>query len=193
MSSSLDVWFTDSDFLLLTGGRQRKQPAKILFHNIRHHSWQPWAGFTGRRKSLFPLSVPQQRHPTHTHLCATRWRAERGEEKGGMAGWGQAGMEGWREGSEKQAWLQGGEPSEYCVIEPKYSALQLRSSKCVRNKSFLRKHTPARTRARRRCNRKNTIICFSLLRNLLSAVQPCSPPPPLSLSPPLQRFLQFKL
>lgn len=54
MSSSLDMCFIHSDLpgFYPVGGK--KQPAKILFHNIQLHSWQPWAGFTGRRKLLFP-------------------------------------------------------------------------------------------------------------------------------------------
>lgn len=54
MSAFLNVWFIEYDFLLTSSRSGRKQPAKFQFRNIWHHSWQPWAGFTGQRKSLLP-------------------------------------------------------------------------------------------------------------------------------------------
>lgn len=185
MSSSLDVWFTDYDFLLLSSGRERKQPAKILFHNTRHHSWQPWAGYTGRRKSLFSCQS-QQRHPTHTHLCATRWRAQQGKEKEGRKdGWGKEG----RKGSEKQVWLQGKtfchrcqNPADCSFSHPNVLAIKFWENTLAHAHGL--------------CKWKNTIICFWLLRNLLSCFQLYTPPPlhpSFPPSSPLQCFLLLKL
>lgn len=137
MSSSLDVWFTDYDFLLLSSGRERKQPAKILFHNTRHHSWQPWAGFTGRRKSLFPC----QSHSNTIPHTLTSVQPAGGPSKGkrGKEGRKEGRM---REGGEERLWKTSLTARRKNLLSslPKSSGLQLRSSKCVSNK-VLRKHT----------------------------------------------------
>lgn len=130
MSSSLDVCFTDSDFLLLCSGRERKQPAKILFYNIRHHSWQPWAGFTGQREALFPCQSHGNAIP-HT-LTSVQPAGGPSEGKRRKEGRTDGRMRGrlWKTSltaRRKTFWV-------LCHRCQSTADSQLRSSKCVRNK-----------------------------------------------------------
>ena len=183
--SSLDVWFTDYDFLLLSSGRERKQRAKILFHNTRHLSRRPWAGYTGRRKSLFPC---QSRCNAIPHTLTSVQPA------GGPSQGGEATMAGGEEWPWKTSPTVKRKICECCchrwqntagcsLGRPNVFAIEFGENTFT--------HAP--------CNWKNTIICFSLLRNLLSCFQLHTPPVLLSILPSfplsslLQCFLQVKL
>ncbi len=189
MSSSLDVWFIDYDFLLLSSGREGKQPAKILFHNIRHHSWQPWAGFTGRRKSLLPCQSRSNAIPHTLTLVQPAAGPSKGRD-GRMDGWGKEGGKAQKNKSdckEENLWVL----CHCCqsTVDCSCGHPNVLAIKFWEN-------TLTHTHAHRRSNWKNTIICFSLLRNLLSCFQPYTPPPLYPSFPPsfpLQCFLQFKL
>lgn len=130
MSSSLDVCFTDYDFLLLCSGRERKQPAKILFYNIRHHSWQPWAGFTGQREALFPC----QSHGNAIPHTLTSVQPAGGPSEGKRRKEGRT--DGWMRGRLWKTSLTARRKTFWVLCHRCQSTAdsQLRSSKCVRNK-----------------------------------------------------------
>lgn len=173
MSSSLDVCFADYDFLLLSSGRERKQPAKILFHNIRHHSWQPWAGFTGRRKSLFPCQSRGNAIPhTLTSVQPAAGPSEGREAR--MDGRGKEGGKALKNKSdckEESLWVL----CHRCqsTADSNFGHPNVLAIKFWEN-------ALAHAHARRWRNCRNTVICFSLLRNLLSCLQACTS----SSSPP---------
>lgn len=169
MSSSLDVCFMDYDFSLPSSGWGRKQPAELLFRNIRHHSWQAWAGFTGRRKLLLPCRLHSNAIP-HT-LTSVQPAAGLTEERGWVAEGGK--------NNRREDWETNLTPRRK-TFRVLYQ-VQRRPAKRVSSEV-----SPKHKRAHRWCEWKNTIICFSLLRNLLSRFQPCTPPASIlsSLPPP---------
>lgn len=151
------------------GGRE-KQPAKILFHNIRHHSWQPWAGFTGRRKSLFPC----QSHSNAIPHTLTSVQPAAGPSEGRMDGWGK------EEGKALKNKSDCKEENLWVLCHRCQSTADCGSGHPNVLVIKFGENTLAHTH--RWCNWKNTVICFSLLRNLLSWLQPLTPPP----CPPLR-------
>lgn len=186
MSSSLDVWFRDDDFLPLSSGRERKQPAKILFHNNSASLLTTVSSLYWPEKSVVSLLVPQQRHPTHAHLCATRWRAwAKGKGKDGRT----EGRVREGKGSEKQVWLRGGEKTTLGAL---LSSLPERSFGHP-NVLAIKFWENTLANAQRLRNRKNMVICFSLLWKFLSCLLLLLSSPSFPLSSPLHCFLQLKL
>lgn len=173
MSSSLDVWFIDYDFLLLSSGWGRKQPAKMLFHNIWHHSWQPWAGFTGQRNLLLPCQFYSNAIPhtlTSVQPATGLSKEQEGSMDGRTGGWG--GKRNVREDWKTN--LTAGRKTFWVLYHrcPSTADCSFGHPNVLAVK--FEENTLVHTHAHRWCNWKNTIICFSLLRNLLSCFQPCT-------------------
>lgn len=117
------------------GGRENSLPRYCFITfgtTLDNHELVLLAG----ENRCFPVSPAATPSHTHSPLCNPLQGRAREETEG----WMDEGREGGKEGSEKQVRLQGGKPLSIVSSLPKYSGLQLRSSKCVSNK-VLRKHT----------------------------------------------------
>lgn len=119
----------------------------------------------------FPVSPTATASHTRSPLCNPLQAERRKRKKHGRR---DRRMRERRGGSEKPIWPQGGKPFQCCHRCPSREGCGL-GHPSVLEGSFKNIHM----RTHRWCSWKKAIICFSLLRNLLSCFQPGRHPPSL--------------